>query len=242
MTTVISLTTGADTIVTSDPAGTEVNATSVTLNSGDSLTGGAGTDVLMLQGGGWFRLDQLAHFSGFEQIKVDNVTSTAAELFLAGDQPITVSSSGSGRVEVQLSNGATTINGGQSNYVVVRSSNSTNWNAGDVFDDVDYLTLNLDSASNQTYDLTTNSFTNVARLDGLGSYLTLKINSAVAAGIASFYSNNDQIGQLVTSDASLDLSHTHVSGFKITSTNASGTTFDGQRYRHSLSRGGRTGR
>ena len=129
-----------------------------------------------------------------------------------------------GRVEVQLSNGATTINGGR-NYVVVRSSNSTNWNAGNVFDDVDYLTLNLDSASNQTYDLTTNSFTNVARLDGLGSYLTLKINSAVAAGIASFYSNNDQIGQLVTSDASLDLSHTHVSGFKITSTNASGTTF-----------------
>ena len=94
------LTTGVDTIIAPDGGSTAV-ATSVTLNSGDSLTGGAGTDVLMLQGGGWFRLDQLAHFSGFEQIKVDNVTSTAAELFLAGDQPITVSSSGSGRVEVQ---------------------------------------------------------------------------------------------------------------------------------------------
>ena len=54
--------------------------------------------------------------------------------------------------------------------------------------------------------------------------LTLKINSADAAGVSNFYGGgaNDQ---LVTSDATLDLSHTEVSNFTVLSTNAIGTTF-----------------
>jgi hypothetical protein len=52
----------------------------------------------------------------------------------------------------------------------------------------------------------------------------VKINSADAAGVQNFYAwgPNDQ---LVTSDATLDLSKTSVSGFTIASTNTSGTTF-----------------
>ena len=54
-----SLTTGNDTIVTPS-SGSTVYATAGTLNAGDSLTGGAGIDVLQLVGSGTFRVDQLA--------------------------------------------------------------------------------------------------------------------------------------------------------------------------------------
>ena len=74
------------------------------------------------------------------------------------------------------------------------------------------------------YDLTTNTLTHIGYLYGYGQNLTLKINSADASGIANFYSNGAS-GQLVTSDAMLDLSHSSVSGFTVASTNASGTTF-----------------
>ena len=46
-----TLTTGSDT-VTGTASNDTVNGTAATLNSGDSLTGGAGTDTLALSGGG----------------------------------------------------------------------------------------------------------------------------------------------------------------------------------------------
>src|SRR3954451_21952459 len=61
---VYTLTTGVDTV-----AGSGINdlvdGTAETLNSGDSLTGGAGSDELRLSGSGTFRLDELATFTGF---------------------------------------------------------------------------------------------------------------------------------------------------------------------------------
>ena len=71
---VVGLTTGNDTIVTPS-SGSTVYATAATLNAGDSLTGGAGTDVLALVGSGTFRVDQLASFTGFERIRLDNATN-----------------------------------------------------------------------------------------------------------------------------------------------------------------------
>ena len=53
-----------------------VYAIAATLNAGDSLTGGAGTDVLSLSGTGTFRIDQLAAFPGFEQIALNNASSS----------------------------------------------------------------------------------------------------------------------------------------------------------------------
>ena len=52
----------------------------------------------------------------------------------------------------------------------------------------------------------------------------MKINSAVAGGVANFngYGTN---AKLVTSDAALDLSHSTVSGFTVASSNATGTNF-----------------
>jgi Ca2+-binding RTX toxin-like protein len=57
-----------------------VYATAATLNAGDSLTGGPGTDILTLIGSGNFRVDQLATFTGFEKIALDNPTVSYASL------------------------------------------------------------------------------------------------------------------------------------------------------------------
>jgi hypothetical protein len=51
-----TLTTGPDTFV-GDPGDNIVNATAATLNPGDSLTGGSGTNTLGLYGGGDFGID-----------------------------------------------------------------------------------------------------------------------------------------------------------------------------------------
>src|SRR6266513_1706903 len=82
----INLTTGNDTIVTPS-SGATVYATAATLNAGDSLTGGAGTDVLELVGSGTFNVGQLASFTGFESIRLDNATNSFANLTL-GSQPV----------------------------------------------------------------------------------------------------------------------------------------------------------
>ena len=91
---VFTLTTGSDT-VTGTAANDTVNGTAATLNAGDSLTGGAGTDMLALYGSGTFRVDQLATFTGFESITLNNFTSGAATLYL-GSQSIAVTGYGSG--------------------------------------------------------------------------------------------------------------------------------------------------
>jgi hypothetical protein len=200
-----------------------VNATAATLNNGDQLiVGGLGT--LALYGSGTFRVDQLAAFSGFSNITLNNYTNGTATLYL-GSQPITVTGLGSGNESLYLGSGQTTFNGGSGYNVIWSLSNST-WNSADVINGGNYGQLYLDWSiqANVTYDLTANTFRNINSLYGYGDNLTLKINSADASGVSNFYGEgaNDQ---LVTSDATLDLSHTDVSNFAVLSTNATGTTF-----------------
>ena len=107
---VFTLTTGPDTFV-GGPADDTVNGTAATLNAGDSLTGGAGTDVLALYGSGTFRVDQLATFTGFASITLNNFTNGAADLYL-GSQPIAVTGYGSGSEQLYLGSGAVTFQGG----------------------------------------------------------------------------------------------------------------------------------
>ena len=109
-------------------------------------------------------------------------------------------------------------------YTVIQPSN---WNAGNAIDGgsgYSNLGLNTFNSDNATYDLTTSTLAHINNLSGDGLNLTLKINSAVASAVASF-SGNGTNDQLVTSDATLDLSHSSVSGFAVVSTNATGTTF-----------------
>jgi hypothetical protein len=58
-----TLTTGPDTFVGGAGDNT-VYGTAATLNAGDSLTGGPGTNVLELIGSGTFDISQLASFTG----------------------------------------------------------------------------------------------------------------------------------------------------------------------------------
>ena len=107
-----TLTAGADTVV-GGAADDTVYATAATLNAGDSLTGGAGTDVLALVGSGTFRVDQLASFTGFERIRLDNATNSSASLTL-GSQPIEVDATGYLSIQVNSPsnwNGSNIING-----------------------------------------------------------------------------------------------------------------------------------
>ena len=106
---IVGLTTGDDTVV-APASGVTVYATAATLNAGDSLTGGAGTDVLELIGSGTFRIDQLASFTGFESVRPNNATNSFANLTL-GSQPIEVDATG---------------------YLGIQVNSPSNWSGSDI--------------------------------------------------------------------------------------------------------------
>ena len=206
------LTPGNDTFV-APSSGSTVYATAATLNASDSLTGGAGTDVLALVGSGNFSIDQLATFTGFERITLDNATNSFAQLSL-GSQPIEVDATGDLSIYV---NSPSNWNGSD----VIKGDASNTWS-----------TTNIDFYNNQqglyppppvTYDLTSNTFSHVGVYGG-GDNITLLINNADATGVQSFNASG-LADKLVTAGSTLDLSHTTVSGFTVASTNALGTTF-----------------
>jgi hypothetical protein len=205
-----TLTVNADTVV-GGAADDTVNGTAATLNAGDSLTGGAGTDVLALVGSGTFRVDQLASFTGFESIGLNNTTNNYSFLTL-GSQPIKVDTTG---------------------YLSIQVNSPSNWNGSNIINGDASHTWNTTSLTfyNQgvypplpvTYDLTSNTLSHVNI--GVGSNdVTLLINNADTAGVQSFsgYGQNDK---LATAGSTLDLSHTTVAGLWVTSTNALGTAF-----------------
>ena len=205
---VVGLTPGNDTFV-APSSGSTVYATAATLNPGDSLTGGAGTDVLALVGSGTFRIDQLATFTGFERITLD-ATNSSAQLTL-GSQPIEVDWTGYLNIYVDLPsnwNGSDVINGYAQSMFFPSSINFSN---------------NQGISQPVTYDLTSNTLSNVG-ISGSGDNITLLINNADAASV-SFFSAAGSGDKLVTAGSTLDLSHTGVTGFTVASTNALGTTF-----------------
>jgi hypothetical protein len=167
----LSLTADADTVV-GGAADDTVYATAATLNAGDSLTGGAGTDVLALIGSGTFRVDQLASFTGFERITLDNATNSFAYLSL-GSQPIEVDATG---------------------YVYIQASSPSNWNGSDIINGDASHSTNIIFSNDQgvypplpvTYDLTSNTLSHV-NVSGSADNITLLINNADTAGVQSFY-------------------------------------------------------
>ena len=167
--------------------------TASTLNPGDSLDGGAGNDTLALAGGGTYRVDQLAAFTGFEFITL-NPSSGSAFLHL-GNQALTVNDNGTFDA-VFLGSGATTVFLGSGGSVL--STTSAEWNSTDVIDgSVDQsnsnLFLNDNGATNATYDLTANTLTKIGLVFGSGNNLTLKINSADVASVNQFTSGGSSV-------------------------------------------------
>src|SRR5262249_14593853 len=142
-----------------------------TLNPGDSLTGGPGVDVLELVGGGTFDLSGLATFSGFDKVELQNAGSQFASL-TPGGQPIEVDVTGNGQIGVSPSNwnGSDIVNGDTSLGYASTVIYFSNPNYGTPY----------------TYDLTSNTFANVATVYATNAP-TLKINSADAAGVQQFF-------------------------------------------------------
>jgi probable HAF family extracellular repeat protein/ELWxxDGT repeat protein len=205
---VFTLTPGADTFV-GGAGNNTVYGTAATLSAGDSLTGGSGMNVLELIGSGSFDITQLATFTGFQRITLNNPTIYYASLVLNG-QPIEIDATG---------------------YLQIYVTSPSNWNGGDIikgdasysFDSSYLYFYNLTPSSPVTYDLTSAALSRV-NISGSGSSLTLLINNSVAAA-AQYLSGFGTNDQLVTSEATLDLSQTRVSGFAVVSTNTQGTTF-----------------
>jgi len=116
-------------------------------------------------------------------------------------------------------------------YGQVFVGSQSNWNGSDIVNGDTSLgfastTINFNDptyGTQYTYDLTSNTFANVGSVSA-GQNVTLKIDSADAAGIQQFYGFGPN-ALLTTSDASLDLTHTKVAGAFVTSSNALGTTF-----------------
>jgi hypothetical protein len=148
-----TLTVGADT-VSGTASNDTVNGTAATLGAGDSLAGGGGTDVLALYGSGSFQVDQLATFTGFESITLNNFTNGAATLVL-GSQPIAVTGYGSGTENLYLGSGAITFQGGSGSNTIF-SNSALSWNAGNVINGGGSsqgatLYLNWNSAANAIF-------------------------------------------------------------------------------------------
>ena len=202
-----SLTTGDD-VVVAPASGSTVYANAATLNPGDSLTGGPGVDALELIGGGTFDLSGLANFSGFEKVELQNAGLQSATLMLNG-QAIEVDVTGNGEIFV---------------------ASQSNWNGSDIvngdtslgYPSATVYFSNPNYGTSYTYDLTSNTFANIGFVYASGA--TLKINSADAAGVQQFYGFGPN-ALLQTSDATLDLMHTKVTGMFVTSSDALGTTF-----------------
>jgi hypothetical protein len=87
-----------------------VYGTAATLNAGDSLTGGSGSNVLQLIGSGSFDVSKLASFTGLWSVRLDNPTNLFASLVLNG-QPIEVDATG---------------------YLAIQVSSPSNWNGSDI--------------------------------------------------------------------------------------------------------------
>jgi hypothetical protein len=183
-----------------------VYGTTATLNAGDSLTGGSGTNVLDLIGSGYFDVTQLAKFIGFQRIEFNNPTNGSASLNISG-QPIEVDASGNTYINVCSPSD-------WNSHDVITGDASHNWIST-------YLSFASNSPGAVTYDLTSATLSRV--IIYTGPYVTLLINNSDTAGVSSFYGSNG--AQLVTSDAMLDLSATQVGAFTVISTNTQGTTF-----------------
>jgi Ca2+-binding RTX toxin-like protein len=77
----VTLTTAADTLLGSS-TNIQLTGNALTLNPGDNLDGGDGSDSLVLFGGGTFDLNGLAGFANFEGVQVVNFTMTPVTLTL----------------------------------------------------------------------------------------------------------------------------------------------------------------
>lgn len=133
----IKLTLGVDTLPAS-PDSLTVNASVVTLGSGDNLNAGnTGTDVLALYGSGTFSLAAPSTLTGFEQVTVTNNGSQVAYIYLRSGMVTTLTTGGSQSAYVLTSDAALTVAmGATADYINMQGAGTVTGNMGggnDVF-------------------------------------------------------------------------------------------------------------
>jgi T1SS-143 domain-containing protein len=113
-----TLTTGTDPVLFIGNTATTVNGiigAGATLNAADSLSGGSGTDTLVLTGSGSFDLNTLASFTGFEKVTLNGVGQSLTlkngeNLQVTGGNGNTVTLGTSGNDTVAFTGGTNTVN------------------------------------------------------------------------------------------------------------------------------------
>jgi VCBS repeat-containing protein len=216
----VMLTPGTDNIAPSADK-THVIGSAVTLNATDSLDGGDGVDTLVLYGGGNFNLLSLASYHGFEQHRLVNFTRTTAELTLQNGPPMSVVATGSGSTVTRISVIAASVQGGDGDDVVdlSHSGRLPTFVGGNGSD-----TLVLSGGTDASVqDLRSMTLAGVETLSVSGLRVTALIDTDTLTEVTTV--SSDAANSLTTADSVLDLTGISVSGVKVESTNASGTTF-----------------
>ncbi|MEQ8355871.1 MAG: calcium-binding protein, partial [Kiloniellaceae bacterium] len=158
-------------------------AVAATLNAGDDLRGGLGSDSLMLTGGGLFDLSGLAQVAGLEAVALDN---SGSDLVLReGTDLIVTAGSGVDRITLGSGNDTVDLGGGDDSFNAASSS----FNPGDDLDGglgTDTLALTGGGA----FDLSALAQVvglEIVTLDDSGSSLTLRdgVDLTIAAGTAA---------------------------------------------------------
>ena len=243
--TTFNLTTGDDT-----PAMTgvdeRINASSLTLNAGDTLDGAGGTDTLALYGAGSFDLRALAGFTGIEEVELHNFAGGTQQLFLRNGEMVDVDKSGTGSLylymydaaiagDISFANGynqlrlqdtahvdSVTTSGSGSYYTYIY--HETSWNETLVYTGGGSNDRMYFYQSDGTYDLRSATITDLEYLQLQSSGMTLLVDSIVLANVDRVQGASSS--RLLTEDATLDLTDLlGIDDVTVESSNATGTTF-----------------
>jgi Ca2+-binding RTX toxin-like protein len=213
------LTTGNDSFSDGSAVDNEIRGTASTLNNGDQLDGGGGTDALVLYGAGTYRLDSLAQFEGMEEVRLVNGINATTDLYLRDGVDLFVTGS-SQRDYFYLGTGKETINaGGGSDFFWAYSNDDLD---GDVLDGgagTDYIRLQTSSV-----DLTPVSLQNIEYIQNYSSNSVTQIDQATVDSVGVGFQGT-ATARFRTSDATLDLTGKSVFSVGFDSDNATGTTF-----------------
>ncbi|MDR9808892.1 beta strand repeat-containing protein [Rhizobium hidalgonense] len=168
----VTLGTGNDTVSFTGGANTVNGTIGATLNSGDRLSGGSGTDMLVISGAGSFNLNSLATFTGFENV---NLTGTGKSLTLRNGQNLVVNAGtgntvtlGTGNDTVSFTGGTNTVSGTIGAGATLNSSDRLTGGSG-----TDTLVISGSGSFDLNSFATFTGFENV-NLTGTGKSLTLK--------------------------------------------------------------------
>ena len=250
----VKLTAGVD-MLPGSPDSLTVNATAVTLSSGDSLNAGAtGTDVLMLFGSGQFNLNTPGVLTGFEQVTLSNNSNQIAYVTLRTGMATSFTASGAQGAYIYTNDQASTIaTGSATDYIYMLSTGAVTANLGGgndyVYANANLLTVDMGAGNDVVSE--NGGFNSANVLNGGDGFDSIQLNTsrdltgATITNFESLYLGNatgtwkmtgaqgalfTQLygadgAKVATAEAAFDIAGKSTSGLSFLSENAIGTTF-----------------